>query len=126
QEAVRRMLPQGRGTVIFTGASASLRGKPFFAAFASGKAALRAFAQAMAREVGPRGIHVAHVVIDGVVDGDMVTGFGYGLGRVLRLAKGRGGTLMPDDVAETYWQVHAQPRDAWTQELDLRPFREKF
>lgn len=120
------MRPQNQGTLLFTGASASLRGKPLFGAFAAAKAGLRAFAQAMAREFGPQGIHVAHVVIDGVVDGDKVNQFGWGLGSAYRMAKGSDGSLDPEAIAESYWQLHRQPRCAWTQELDLRPFKEKF
>lgn len=121
QEAVKAMQGQG-GTIIFTGASASLRGKPMFAAFASAKAGLRAIAQSMAREFGPAGIHVAHVVIDGVVDGDRVRGFlpGYIEG------KGADAALDPAAIAETYWQIHGQPRNAWTHELELRPFAETW
>ena len=126
QEAIARMLPQKRGTLIFTGATASLRGKPQFAAFAAAKAGLRAFAQAMARECGPKGIHVAHVVVDGVVDGDRVASFGHGVGKAFLLTKGSDGALKPDAVAESYWQLHLQQRSAWTHELDLRPFKEEF
>jgi NAD(P)-dependent dehydrogenase (short-subunit alcohol dehydrogenase family) len=121
QAAVAAMQARG-GTIIFTGASASLRGKPMFAAFASAKAGLRAIAQSMAREFGPAGLHVAHVVIDGVVDGDRVRGFlpGYIEG------KGADAALDPAAIAETYWQIHGQPRNAWTHELELRPFAETW
>ncbi|PWR22619.1 SDR family NAD(P)-dependent oxidoreductase [Zavarzinia aquatilis] len=119
QGAVRAMLPDG-GTMIFTGASASMRGKPMFAAFASAKAGLRAIAQSMAREFGPQGIHVAHVVIDGVVAGDRVRSLLPGLIE----GKGEDATLAPPDIAETYWQLHLQPRCAWTHELELRPYAE--
>lgn len=120
-EAIRRMLPQGNGTLVFTGASASMRGKPNFAAFAAAKAGLRAFAQSCAREFGPKGIHVAHVVIDGVVRGE----------RLARLApqwlEARGeGTVEPEAVGETYWQIHQQPKTAWTHEMELRPFDEQW
>ncbi|PWR18890.1 SDR family NAD(P)-dependent oxidoreductase [Zavarzinia compransoris] len=121
QAAVRALLPAG-GTLIFTGASASLRGKPMFAAFASAKAGLRAIAQSMAREFGPQGLHVAHVVIDGVVAGDRVRGFLPGLIE----GKGEDATLDPAAIAETYWQLHLQPRSAWTHELELRPFVETW
>ncbi|MDR3419558.1 MAG: SDR family NAD(P)-dependent oxidoreductase [Nevskia sp.] len=126
QEAIRRMLPQRRGTLIFTGASASLRGKPLFGAFAAAKAGLRAHAQAMARQFGPKGIHVAHVVVDGVVAGDRAGRFGYGVGKAYLLSKGEDGALQPDAIAESYWQLHRQHRSAWTHELDLRPARENF
>ena len=125
-EALRAMLPNGRGTLIFTGASASMRGRAKFAGFASAKAGLRAFAQSMAREFGPKGIHVAHVVIDGLVAGDRIRSFGAGVGQALLWSKGEDGTLDPDAIAEAFWQVHAQPKSAWTHELDLRPFKEEF
>ncbi len=127
QEAVRRMLPQGRGTLIFTGASASLRGKPMFAAFAAGKASLRNFAQSLSREFSAQGLHVAHVVIDGAVDGDRINQLGFGIGRVVRtVIKGKAGSLKPEAIAENYWHLHEQLPEAWTHELDLRPFKEKF
>jgi NAD(P)-dependent dehydrogenase (short-subunit alcohol dehydrogenase family) len=109
REAARHMLPRGRGTVIFTGATASLRGGAGFAAFAGGKFALRALAQSLARELGPSGIHVAHVVLDGQVGRDPA-----------------GAKIDPDAVAETYLALHLQPKSAWTHELDLRPSVEKF
>jgi NAD(P)-dependent dehydrogenase (short-subunit alcohol dehydrogenase family) len=122
REAVRRLAPLGRGTIIFTGASASLRGKPGFAHFAAAKAGLRMLAQSMAREYGPLGIHVAHVVIDGGVKGDRL------LSRAPTLIEKRGedGLLGIDAIAETYWNIHCQQRSAWTQEVDLRPFKESF
>ena len=126
QQAIQQMLPQGHGTLIFTGASASLRGKARFGAFAAVKAALRNHAQAMAREFGPKGIHVAHVVVDGIVNGNRAARFGFGLGKAYLMAKGDDGSLLPDAVAEAYWQLHRQHRSAWTQELDLRPFKETF
>jgi len=100
------------GTILFTGATASLRGAARFANLAVGKFGLRALAQSMARELGPRGIHVAHVVIDGRI---APSGAGN-----------RDDRLQPDAIAEVYWQLHRQPRSAWTQELDLRPWVEKF
>ena len=122
REAARRMLPHARGTILFTGATASLRARPPFTAFASAKAALRALAHGMAREFGPRGLHVAHVVIDGVIDGDQVNRrFPQ-----LRERLGADGMLAPDAIADAYWQLHAQPRSAWTLELDLRPWKETF
>ncbi|MFA5940862.1 MAG: SDR family NAD(P)-dependent oxidoreductase [Sinimarinibacterium sp.] len=125
-EAIARMRPEKRGTLIFTGATASLRGRPKFAAFAAAKAGLRIHAQAFAREFGPEGIHVAHVVIDGIVSGERATKFGYGVGKALLMTKGEDGALQPDAVAEAYWQLHLQHRSAWTHELDLRPFKESF
>ncbi len=122
REAARRLVPLGRGTVIFTGASASLRGKPGFAHFAAAKAGLRAISQSMAREYGPQGLHVAHVVIDGAIDGERVRS------RVPDIVQERGedGLLGIDAIAEMYWQIHRQARSAWTQELDLRPYKESF
>ena len=122
REAARAMLPRGRGTILFTGATASLRGAAGFAAFAGGKAALRALAQSMAREFGPQGLHVAHVVIDGLIDTAFArTNFAQ---RVDEL--GPDGILNPDHIAQAYWWLHSQPRDAWTFELDLRPSVEKW
>ena len=122
REAARRLVPLGRGTVIFTGASASLRGKPGFAHFAAAKAGLRMIAQSMAREYGPRGLHVAHVVIDGGIDGERLR---RGVPALIA-ERGEDGLLGIDAIAEAYWQIHRQPRSAWTHELDLRPFKEKF
>jgi NAD(P)-dependent dehydrogenase (short-subunit alcohol dehydrogenase family) len=126
REAVRRMLPHRRGTLLYTGASGSLRGKALYGAFASGKAGLRALALGFAQEFGPQGIHVGHVVVDGLVAGERVDRFGYGFGFFFRQTKGRDGALLPDAVAENYWQLHRQPRGAWTHELDLRPYRETY
>lgn len=117
REAARVMLPRGRGTVLFTGATASLRGGASFAAFAGGKAALRALAQSMARELGPQGLHVAHVVIDGLID----TAFAREHFAQRVVDAGPDGILNPDHIADAYWMLHRQPRDAWTFELDLRP-----
>ncbi|MCG2591210.1 SDR family oxidoreductase [Ramlibacter sp. XY19] len=122
REAARRMAPRGKGTLLFTGATASMRGGANFAAFAGAKHALRALAQSMARELGPRGLHVAHVVIDGGIDTEFIReNFPerYAL-------KEKDGILNPEHIAENYWLLHAQPRDAWTHELDLRPWMEKF
>ena len=122
REAARAMLPRGRGTILFTGATASLRGSAGFAAFAGGKAALRALAQSMARELGPQGLHVAHVVIDGIID----TAFAREhFAEVVRTA-GPDGILNPDHIADAYWWLYQQPRDAWTFELDLRPSSERW
>ncbi|HSV70573.1 MAG TPA: SDR family NAD(P)-dependent oxidoreductase [Methylibium sp.] len=122
REAARRMAPLGRGTVIFTGASGSLRGKPGFAQFAAAKAGLRMISQSMAREFGPQGLHVAHVVIDGGIDGERLRS------AMPAMVEQRGaeGLLDVDAIAETYWQLHRQPRSAWAQEIDLRPFKEAF
>jgi len=122
REAARRLVPLGRGTVIFTGASGSLRGKAGFAQFAAAKAGLRMVAQSMAREFGPLGIHVAHVVIDGGIDGDRLRS----RRPEITTERGEDGLLGIDAIAETYWQIHRQPRSAWTQEVDLRPFKEAF
>lgn len=122
REAARVMLPRQQGTIIFTGATASLRGSSGFSAFAGAKFALRALAQSMARELGPQGIHVAHSIIDGAIDTDFIReNFPdrYAL-------KDRDGILNPDHIAEQYVQLHRQPRDAWTHELDLRPWLETF
>ena len=122
RESARRMVPRGRGTILFTGASGSLRGKAYFAAFAVAKAGLRAVAQSMAREFGPKGIHVAHVIIDGGISGYRLKT------RMPDLEKERGpdGLLSIDAIAETYWQLHLQHRSAWTLEQDLRPWSENF
>ena len=116
------LLERGHGSLIFTGASASLRGKANFAHFASAKGALRNLAQSLAREYGPRGIHVAHVIVDGVIDGEMVRSqFREYLEKL-----GPDALLNPDEMAESFWFLHRQPRSAWTHELDLRPFKEKW
>jgi NAD(P)-dependent dehydrogenase (short-subunit alcohol dehydrogenase family) len=107
--AARAMLPAGPGTILLTGATAALRGGANFAAFAIGKFALRALAQSMARELGPQGIHVAHVVVDGSIG-----------------ESAEESRLSPDAIAESYWHLHRQPRSAWTLELDLRPWTERF
>ena len=122
REAVRRMLPKGKGTVLFTGATASLRARPPFTGFASAKAALRAVAQGLAREFGPQGIHVAHVVIDGVIDGAYAREKFPDFVR----AKGEDGLIDPGAIADVFLSLHRQPRSAWTHELDLRPFNETF
>jgi len=122
REAARAMLPRGRGTILFTGATASVRGSNGFAAFAGGKAALRALAQSMAREFGPQGLHVAHVIIDGLIDTAFArSNFAQRVAEV-----GLDGILNPDHIAEAYWWLHSQPRDAWTFELDLRPSVERW
>jgi len=122
REAARRMAPLGRGTVIFTGASGSLRGKAGYAQFAAAKAGLRMVSQSMAREFGPLGLHVAHVVIDGGINGERLK---RGLPGIAE-ARGENGLLNVDPIAETYWQIHRQHPSAWTQEVDLRPYKEAF
>ena len=125
REAARLMVPRGRGCIFFTGATASVRGGIGYAAFASAKSGLRAVAQAMARELGPKNIHVAHLVIDAGVDTafvrDRIRQKG-GDDAIARLDPDQ--LLHPTSVAEAYWQLYRQPRDAWTFELDLRPYRE--
>src|SRR6185295_4167099 len=113
REAARRMLPRKRGTVVFTGASGSTRGRANFAAFAAAKGGLRFMAQSMARELGPQGIHVATVLIDGAIDSDRMRRDWKE--RMDRL--GPDGALHPDAIAETYWQIHCQQRSAWSQEV---------
>ncbi|MEM7021712.1 MAG: SDR family NAD(P)-dependent oxidoreductase [Pseudomonadota bacterium] len=122
REAARRLAPLGRGTVIFTGATASLRSRPPFTAFASAKAGVRAIAESMAREFGPQGIHVAHVIIDGGINGERLRS------RAPQMVAERGddGLLDPDAIAEVYWQLHLQHRTTWSFEVDLRPFKESF
>jgi NAD(P)-dependent dehydrogenase (short-subunit alcohol dehydrogenase family) len=122
REASRRLVPLGRGTVIFTGASGSMRGKPGFAHFAAAKAGLRMISQSMAREFGPQGIHVAHVVIDGGIDGDRLR---KGRPEIIK-ERGEDGLLGIDAIAGTFWHLYRQPRSAWAQEIDLRPFKESF
>ena len=122
RETAKVMLPRGRGTIIFTGATASLRGRDGFAAFAGAKHALRALAQSMARELAPKGIHVAHPIIDGAIDTEFIrTNFPdrYAL-------KEADGILNPDHIADNYWALHSQARDTWTHELDLRPWSETW
>ncbi|MFI5246079.1 MAG: SDR family NAD(P)-dependent oxidoreductase, partial [Gemmatimonadales bacterium] len=118
QAVVPEMLKKKRGTLLFTGATAALRGSAKFSCLAVGKFGLRALAQSLARELGPQGIHVAHVIIDGQIDTP----------RIRQMMPGRDAStlLSPDAIAETYWQLHAQDPTAWTQELDVRPAVEKF
>ena len=125
REAARYMVPRGRGKIFFTGASASLRGKPGYSAFSAGKAGLRMLAQSMARELGPKNIHIAHLIIDAGVDTKFV--------RERIKTAGRDPDALPPDtlmdpnsVAEAYWMLYQQSRDGWTHELDLRPFRENW
>lgn len=122
REAARRMVPRRRGTIIFTGATASLRGSAGFAGFSGGKFALRSLAQAMARELGPKGIHVAHSIIDGAID----TAFIRSNFPERYALKDEAGILDPEAIAADYVRLHHQPRSAWTHELDLRPWLEKW
>jgi hypothetical protein len=125
REAARYMVPRGRGTILFTGATASVRGGSGFAAFAAAKFGLRALAQSMARELAPKNIHVAHLIIDGAIDSEAIH-------RRLSAATGTMPDLAPDSliqtssVAEAYWALHSQSRDGWTHELDLRPYSERW
>jgi len=122
KQALNMMQQQGQGTLIFTGATASLRARPPFTAFAAAKAGLRALAQGMAREFAPQGVHVVHTIIDGVIDGERArTQFADYVA-----AKGDNGLLQLEAIAQTYWAIHQQHPSAWTQELDLRPFKEPF
>jgi len=118
QQVLPAMVERGRGTIILTGATAALRGSARFAALATGKFGLRALAQSMAREFGPQGIHVAHVVIDGQINTPRL--------RETQPDREESTTLSPESIAETYWQLHAQDPTAWTLELDLRPAPESF
>jgi NAD(P)-dependent dehydrogenase (short-subunit alcohol dehydrogenase family) len=122
REVARRMVTRGRGTMLFTGATASLRGSANFAAFAGAKAALRALAQSIARELGPKNIHVAHVIVDGAIDTEFIRS---NFPERYRL-KDQDGILDPEHIAENYWYLHTQPHDAWTFELDLRPYIERW
>lgn len=115
-------LEKNSGSLLFTGASASMRGKPNFAHFCSAKAALRSLAQALAKEYGPRGVHVGHVVVDGVINGERAQ---QGFGEYVE-ALGEDGTLDPDAIADAFWYMHSQPRSAWTFEVDIRPFKENW
>lgn len=122
REVAKRMVTRQRGSILFTGATAGLRGAASFAAFAGAKHGIRALAQSMARELGPLNIHVAHVVVDGAIDTDFIRDNfpeKYAL-------KDQDGILNPEHIAENYWYLHSQPRDAWTFELDLRPWNERW
>jgi len=127
REAARRMLPRGAGSIFFTGATASVRGGKGYAAFAAAKFGLRAVAQSMARELGPKNIHVAHLIIDSGVDTAFVRGriaAVQGQEAVDNIEPGR--LMEPASIAEAYWTLHQQTRDGWTQELDLRPYAETW
>ena len=122
REAAKYMKKRGSGSIFFTGATASLRGASGFSAFAGAKFALRALSQSMARELGPQGIHVAHFIIDGAID----TAFIKENFPDTYALKEKDGILSPEKIADSYWFVHSQHRSVWTQELDLRPYMEKF
>lgn len=122
REAAKVMLPRRRGTILFTGATASLRGREGFAAFAGAKHGLRALAQSMARELWPQGIHVAHPIVDGAIDTEFIRS-NFPERYALRE---QGGIVSPDSIAEVYWQLHQQPRDAWTHETEIRPWMETW
>ncbi|MEN2989204.1 SDR family NAD(P)-dependent oxidoreductase [Tistrella sp. BH-R2-4] len=122
REAARVMVPRGRGTILFTGATASVRGRDGFAAFAAAKHGLRAVAQSMARELGPLGVHVGHVVVDGSIDGVFTREMRPDVEDLLA----RDQILKPEDIARNYVWLHHQPRSAWTHELDLRPWSETW
>ena len=122
REAARRMAPRGHGTILFTGATAAMKASANFAAFASGKHGLRAVAQSMAKELGPKGIHVAHAIIDGIIDVPRM----QEAVRDFAAAKGEDGLIDPRAIAEMYFWLHQQPRNAWTFELDLRPYAESW
>ena len=122
KEAAKYMLKNKKGTIIFTGATASMRGSSGFSAFASAKFGLRAVAQSMARELGPKGIHVAHTVIDGAIDHPWIK---ENFPDIYELKK-KDGILKPDEIAQVYLDLHNQKKSVWTHEIDLRPYMEKF
>jgi NAD(P)-dependent dehydrogenase (short-subunit alcohol dehydrogenase family) len=122
REVARAMIPRGRGTILFTGATASLRGGSGYSAFSGAKQALRALAQSLARELGPKGVHVAHVVVDGMIDGAFIRGLVPDAAE--RLAREE--ILAPDEIARNYVWLHRQGRSAWTFEMDLRPWAETW
>jgi NAD(P)-dependent dehydrogenase (short-subunit alcohol dehydrogenase family) len=122
REAARRMIERGRGAILFTGATASVRGGAGFSAFAGAKHALRALAQSLARELGPQGIHVAHVVIDGAIDGTFIRSIMPDAAEKLA----REAILVPDEIARNYVWLYRQKRSAWTFEMDLRPWSETW
>ncbi len=122
KEVLKYMIPRKKGTIIFTGASASLRGKEGFSAFSGGKQALRALAQSLAKEVGPKGIHISHIIIDGLIENN----------NTKKLfpeefeKRPIDGILNPENIAELYWQIYLQPKNSWTFETDIRPYSEKW
>lgn len=123
REAARVMVPRGRGTILFTGATASVRGQAGFSAFSGAKHAVRALAQSMARELGPANIHVAHVVVDGAIDSNFIR---ETFSDHVDEMRARDGILSPEEIAKNYVWLHKQQRSAWTHELDLRPWAEKW
>ncbi|MDD9918013.1 MAG: SDR family NAD(P)-dependent oxidoreductase [Rhodospirillaceae bacterium] len=122
REAGRRMAERGAGTIMYTGATASVKSRPPYMAFAAGKFGLRAVASALARELGPKGVHVGHAIIDGGIDGERLNERNPDA----KAARGENGMLKPEAIAETYWQLHLQHPSAWSFEIDLRPFKETF
>jgi len=130
REVADRMVTRGEGTILVTGATASTRGGAGFSAFSSAKMGKRALTQAMARELGPKGIHVAHIIIDGVVNTEPTRQFfsqqSKAFSHEFDLKAKSSGLLEPDEVAEAYWQLHNQPKSTWTHELDLRPWSENW
>lgn len=122
REVSRRMVERGRGTILFTGATSALRGKSGLAAFAGSKHALRALSESMARELFPKNIHVAHIIIDGPIDTPLIRRM---MPKVFE-ERPADGVLSPDDIAETYWTIHCQPRSAWLHETQLRPWLEPW
>ena len=123
REVSKKMIQRKKGTIIFTGATASMRGGDGFSAFSGAKHAKRALAQSMARELGPKGIHVAHIIIDGAIDTPWVK---ENFPEFVRQKKDIDGLMNPDDIALNYLWIHKQPKNAWTHELDLRPWVEKW
>ena len=123
REVARKMLPRKKGTIIFTGATASVRGKEGFAAFSGAKQAKRALAQSMAKELAPKGIHVAHIIVDGAIDTPWVNKL---FPEYVKEKKKVDGLMKPDDIAQNYLVLHNQPKNAWTFELDLRPWVETW
>ena len=126
REAAKVMVPRGRGTILFTGATASMRGGSGFAAFASAKFGLRAIAQSLARELGPQGIHVAHLIVDGSIDSEAIHARRRAAAGGVEIQAPPDSLMSTEMIAETYWMLHSQPRDAWTHELDIRPFVEPW
>jgi len=122
REVSRRMVQRGRGTILFTGATSALRGKAGLAAFAGSKHALRALSESMARELFPKNTHVAHIIIDGPIDTPLIRRM---MPKVFE-ERPADGVLSPDDIAETYWMIHRQPRSAWLHETQLRPWLEPW
>ena len=123
REVAKKMIPRKKGTIIFTGATASIRGGDGFSAFSGAKHAKRALAQSMARELGPKGIHVAHIIIDGAIDTPWIN---ESFPDFAKEKKKLDGLMNPDDIAKNYLWIHKQAKNSWTHELDLRPWNEKW